>query len=64
MDPAVPVPQPPVVTAGDDRVTHACHGPVGQGDFGARLQRAVQDEVSAGVDVEGGDVLAGFGDQY
>ena len=60
----MPVPQPPVVAAGDDRVPHARCRSVGQGDFGARLQRAVKDEIGAGADVEGGDVLAGFGDQH
>ena len=50
--------------AGDDRVTHARCRSVGQGDFGAGLQRAVEDEVGSGADVEGGDVFAGFGDQH
>nr|WP_197709368.1 hypothetical protein [Tessaracoccus timonensis] len=53
-DPTVPVPQSPVVAAGDDRVPHARCRSVGQGDFGAGLQRAVEDEVGAGADVEGG----------
>ena len=60
----MPVPQPPVITASDDRVPNTCQGPVGQDDSGAGLQRAVKDEVGAGADVECGDVLAGFGDQH
>lgn len=63
-EPAVPVPQPPVITAGDDRVTHARCRSVGQSDVGAGLQCVIEDRASAGMDVEGGDVLAGLGDQH
>ena len=41
----MPVPQPPVIAAGDDRVRNTCPGPVGQDDSGAGLQRAIKDEV-------------------
>ncbi len=47
-----------------DRVPYARCRSVGQGDFRAGLQCAVKDEVGASADVEGGDVLAGFGDQH
>ena len=62
--PLLAVAEAAVVAAGDDRVSDSGGGAAVQLHLPARCKGAVEDQVRAGALVEGGDVVAGLGDQH